>query len=948
MWPLLAALIAALLWSFTLHKLDQERDMARQAAFKQAHALANSYADQLRYIVEQIDQLTLSQKFEWEDPSTVVSLEKQRARGLYPESSLLFASILNGNGDIVTSTITTRPRVNMSDKDFFQEHKRGCCSGLLINKPEIGMRIGRPIIRFSRKLDNPDGSFGGVAVIAVEPAYLASFQDESLHGTDDFVSVWLADGTQLASRKGSVPQPEMHFTTAPRFSIAAGVAREPEDKFIDKLPRIVAWKKLAKYPLVATAALAERDAFAAYEAAAQSQRDMVAIASLLLIAFPLAAMYFSSRLAWRRYREEEIKAAYRLATDDAANEGFYTIRPLYDAGGSVIDFRMEDCNHRGAALVGEERANLVGRKISDLQPDGYSQEMFALCRRAFATGLYEDEVRVSPPSILRAAWVYRRLVRSGDGLALAIRDISEAKAHELSNLANADALTQLPNRHWLADFLPSAIKRARSGNGHLAVLFIDLDNFKNINDTLGHDAGDELLKQAATRLKSSVRCTDHVIRLGGDEFTVILEQIDQVEDVSRIARLIVHTLSAPFMLSTANGSRVNASIGISLFPQDGIDGESLLKHADIAMYAAKAAGKGRFHFYQSHLSDTLILKLDKERALRQAVEQDEFVVHYQPRVGANSGKLSSMEALVRWMPLDLGIVYPADFIDLAEDSGMIVRLGELVIEKVCAQLAQWQTAGQALVPVSINVSPLQLKQGNVSSFLANCLATHGIDPRLIEMELTESAVIDRSQIVLNELANMRARGIKLLSTNFGSGYSSLAQLHRIDVDVLKVDQGFTQALSDGAEGEILFRAIVSMADALDMSVVAEGVETAEQLRVLQELSCDEIQGHFHLEGSECGRHAGSDAPAFSVFDCTAGATGLSGESHACFTVSRRQADHRWYLQAWASITILKPLSWNRCATCLRSSKTLAFRPKIVNNLNANYSHLHKRNVPGRP
>jgi EAL domain-containing protein (putative c-di-GMP-specific phosphodiesterase class I) len=298
------------------------------------------------------------------------------------------------------------------------------------------------------------------------------------------------------------------------------------------------------------------------------------------------------------------------------------------------------------------------------------------------------------------------------------------------------------------------------------------------------------------------------------------------------------------VIAGTGGNHVNASIGVSMFPQDGKDSETLIKHADVAMYAAKAAGKGWYQFYQAHLSDSLILKLNKEAALRKAIECDEFVLHYQPRVSTYTGTLSSIEALVRWNHLERGLIMPLEFIDTAEDTGLILRLGEIVIEKACAQLAQWQLQHLAVVPISINVSGLQIKEGKVSALLAQGMERHRIDPSLIEIELTESTMIGNEKAVSDELQAIRSLGVKLLIDDFGTGHSSLAQLQRLDVDILKVDRAFTKSLDDGAEGEALFKAIVSMAGALDMGVVAEGVETTEQLRVLQSLSCDEIQGHL--------------------------------------------------------------------------------------------------------
>jgi diguanylate cyclase (GGDEF)-like protein len=848
-WPLGATILIGTLWLQTWVESGNDRADASEVTLMQAASLANSYGEQLRHTVDQINYLLLDLKYDSEDPGVVVNIEKKQAHGLYPDSARFYVSVVSEEGLITSSSLQSDVRPKIDDVHYFQVQKAGCCFGLLISGPETSRRTGASVIHFSRRIDKSDGSFGGIALVTVAPSYLTSFQDDALLGQDDFVSLRLTSGPLLASktRSGSEPYSDS-YRSAPMFSTPSGVESQPPERFKDGQARVVAWKQLDLYPLVAVAGLSERDAFAGYRTLVHSRVRMAIFGSVLLALFAAVGMWFSARLAYRRRREEEVRSTYRVATD-AAREGFYMIRPAYSGDGVIDDFMLEDCNERGAALIGKSRAAIIGSRASQLMPEAYRDELVSLCRRALESGLYEDEVRVSPRSPLKAAWVYRRMVRSGAGLALTLRDISEAKAHDqaLASLANSDELTKLPNRHWLSTFLPTALKRAANRDGLLAILFIDLDNFKNINDSLGHEAGDELLKHAAIRLKDAIRASDHVVRLGGDEFTVILEQVDTVEDVERVANAIIGAVSQPFKLTWGIGNQVTASIGISIFPQDGEIGETLLKHADIAMYAAKAAGKGRYCFYEGHFSESLLLRLSKERALRCAVEEDQFVVYYQPRVDAKSGKLTGVEALVRWMHPDLGLVYPTEFIGLAEDTGLIVRIGELVIEKVCEQLSLWKSEGVALVPVSINVAPHQLQYGRVSLMLESCLNRHGIESSLIEVELTESAVIDRSQNVSSELTQLRRLGIKLLIDDFGTGYSSLAQLHRLDVDGLKVDQAFTKALCDGEDGQVLIGAIVSMAAALHMCVTAEGVETLAQLNILRRLECDQIQGFFVSE-----------------------------------------------------------------------------------------------------
>lgn len=845
-WPLVGISLIALLWTYTLSRSTTALEEAEADVKREAIASATSYAQQMRHMVEHIDQITLRLKYQWEKTASGVNLEDERTFGVFPASHMLYANIFDANGEVVTTTITGQRPASIAQQPYFLLHQTSCCAGLHIARPGPSTATGHPVVRFSRRLDRPDGSFGGVAVIAVEPPYFVSFQEAAIPGKHGFASVRLTTGTLLASKiEGRNDGLTTYYRQDPFFSAMTGIKLERGEIFKDGRARYVAWKKLDNYPIVAIAGLSANDALAPYTEQAGYDRQLAVLASVVILASSFMAAYVAQKLRRRRQEIEETQKTYRMATD-AANEGFFMLRPIYNRQGEAVDFRLEDCNNKAGDLLGTTREQLVGMKVSQFQPDFFKDEIMARCRLVLEKGVLEEEQRVPSFSPLKAQWVYRRAVRSDIGLAVTIRDISEAKKHEeaLADLANNDALTRLPNRNSLTTFLPNTISHAAKRSGQFALLFIDLDNFKDINDTLGHDAGDDLLVQAAQRLRDAVRASDYVARLGGDEFVVILDDMDVEEDVSRVAKNIVGAINKPFELEAGTGNQVSASIGISLYPQDGADADTLLKHADIAMYAAKAGGRDRFAFYQAHLSDSLILRLSKERALREAIANDEFVVHYQPRVGIASGELTSMEALVRWERPQHGLVYPSEFIDVAEDLGLVVQIGEIVIEKVCQQIAKWKQQNLPMVPVSINVSAQQLKAGTLSAFLTRCMKQYGITPGEIEAELVESAVVDRSKVVSSELAALRQLGITLMIDDFGTGYSSISQLHRLDVDVLKVDTEFTRALCEGSEAQTLFRAIMSMADALDMSVVAEGVETIDQVNILHKLSCDEIQGYF--------------------------------------------------------------------------------------------------------
>lgn len=849
-WPVGLLVLLAGLWTTTELSLRQEEQRVRAYTMHQAMSLANSYANQLTFLADQMNQIILGIAAKWQDAPELLNLEHDRRHGLFPDRDGFFIYLLDQTGQVVKATSTPDKNPTFLHDGFFNRHKNACCQGLLITLKNSTSKPQENTIYFSRRLNHRDGSFAGVAVISVRPDFLASFQDEALRGANDFVSVRQTTGPLLATRLGSGSQRQtVFYVRPPLFLQAQGIRLDEGEKFRDGKGRYVAWQKLKNYPLVALAGLTEEDALSGYQSLARDYRLTATTVSVLFLIFAAVGIWFSQKLAARRRAEENVRSTYRMATD-AANEGFYMLRPVSGNQGELIDFHIEDCNDRAAALLGSVRTRLTGRLASEFIGDRLREDLLEICRHALECGMYEDEFRVPSNSGLNAKWMYRRAVHSGTGIALTLRDISYLKAHEqtLADLANKDALTLLPNRRWLSGFLPDALQRARQGCNRLALFFIDLDNFKLVNDTLGHQAGDELLMQAAHRICHAVRTSDHVVRLGGDEFTVVLENIASDADIARVAGGIIDSLSEPFTLSAGAGNRVSASIGISIYPDDGEDTETLLKHADVAMYAAKSEGKARHHFYNPGLSEALLLRLSKERALRRAIENDEFIVHYQPRVAAVDGCLCSLEALLRWQHPERGLVYPMDFIDVAEDAGLIVPIGEMVIQKVAMQLDRWRSHGISVVPVSVNISPHQLRSGTTATYFEKILRQYRLPAHWLEVEVTESAVVDRSRVVSDELDALRRQGARLMIDDFGTGYSSLAQLHRLDVDVLKVDQAFTRALAEGSEGEIVYRAVVSMALALDMQVVAEGVETLEQLQLLQTIGCHEIQGYIVSPG----------------------------------------------------------------------------------------------------
>ncbi|MDO8653197.1 MAG: EAL domain-containing protein [Undibacterium sp.] len=419
-------------------------------------------------------------------------------------------------------------------------------------------------------------------------------------------------------------------------------------------------------------------------------------------------------------------------------------------------------------------------------------------------------------------------------------------AQELSalNYASRDRLTSLRNRFWLMNYLKSRINDAQEKNIQMALLFVDLDEFRNIKYIFGHAFSNELLCDVSARLSSLLRLGDHIARLSYGEFVFVLSDISSIGEAQDMAEQISFSLSMPFELHGERHYSLRASIGISLYPQDGEVGETLLKHADIAMYAAKFQVKESYLFYQKQMSAAILTKITLEQALRKALKCNEFILHYQPRVDSFTCELRGLEALIRWNHPERGLLAPSEFIPIAESSGLIVLIGERVIEMVCQQIARWKAQTFRPIPISINVSPLQLNMGDLRARLLRHTITYGIDPAMLEIEITESCIIEHDQSVKQQLNSFTDLGLKILLDDFGTGYSSLSVLQQFQIDMLKVDKSFIDNLRVGERGEALVSAIISMAHALDMKVVAEGVETIDQLRLLQALSCDEIQGYF--------------------------------------------------------------------------------------------------------
>jgi diguanylate cyclase (GGDEF)-like protein/PAS domain S-box-containing protein len=437
--------------------------------------------------------------------------------------------------------------------------------------------------------------------------------------------------------------------------------------------------------------------------------------------------------------------------------------------------------------------------------------------------------------------------QAGDvtGAVIAFHDVSAARAKsvEMTHLAQHDVLTHLPNRVLFKDRLAQALALAERQEKQLAVMFVDLDYFKKINDSLGHEVGDKLLQSVAGRLIACVRRTDTVSRFGGDEFAILLSQIEHAEDAAFSARKILRSLAAPYVIDNKSLD-ISASVGVSAYPCDGQDAESLLNKADAAMYEAKKHGRNNYRSFRPDMQERIQERQSLELSLRYALGRNEFLLHYQPKLNLQTGKITGVEALIRWQHPQRGMIYPAQFIFIAEECGLILSIGRWVLLEACKQARAWSDAGLGVVPMAVNVSAAEFESPDFLSGVRAVLIATGVDPANLELELTESVLMHEAEHTVDTLTALKAIGVQLAIDDFGTGYSSFSYLRRFPINVLKLHHSFVQEIATDQGDVPLLSAMINIGKSLKMRVIAEGVETRAQLEFLQHHDCNEGQGYY--------------------------------------------------------------------------------------------------------
>ena len=564
----------------------------------------------------------------------------------------------------------------------------------------------------------------------------------------------------------------------------------------------------------------------------------VLVGGLVFVVLRLIPM----RAVRRVYRDLTCSELRYRSLYNSMREGLGLFEPVRDQDGRMVNFRLIDANPTFEQLSGRVLSELLGSSgegimggalleyLAEIATVMAHDQTFRFEQADAAHGKFYDVVIFAP---------------TPDTFAALIEDITARKHSEeqVYNLAYFDTLTKLPNRFLLLDRLGQQLARALREHSKFAVLFLDLDRFKHVNDTLGHAMGDQLLVEVARRLSVGRRKSDTIARLGGDEFVVLVDCDDEETKISRLAATLIDQLSQPIMI----GDRQifsGTSIGISVFPADGGDAETLIKNADLAMYTAKDAGRNTFCFFAEEMNSKAAARMEMDANIRRGLKNQEFFQVYQPVIDISTSRVSSAETLIRWRDPTGKLIMPGDFIPVAEESGLILSIGDWVFMAACRKLKEWEVAGKPPVRVSVNVSARQFAQRNFLDFVRSTLDTTGINPKYLEIELTESALVVDPEQVESVLLQLKGYGLSIAIDDFGTGYSSLSYLKRFPIDRLKIDRSFVTDVTSNANDQAITETIIAMAQKLKIAVVVEGVETAEQVEFFRERGCYCIQGYY--------------------------------------------------------------------------------------------------------
>ncbi|MFD2364942.1 EAL domain-containing protein [Pseudoduganella sp. GCM10020061] len=834
--PLFALVLLCVMWAGTFRMIDGERAAAVAAARDSARELIDTYEAQVGRNLNGIDQTlrVLRYAVELEGAQNAIPMLEQR--GMLPPSLVFQVKVIDRHGVTVASNFKA-PASDMAERRCFNYHRDHPADEVHVSHAASEAENPEPHLHFTRRIDDAQGRFAGIVVLEVDPAYFTSGYERSRQGEQGLLGLVGEDAVFRVRRSGdSVTWGQR----VPRLTPGESLARGTHDGVL----RFLNARKMHGFPLYAAAGLGYDEQLAAFEQARSKYLLAAGGASVALAMLVSVVCVWSWQAGRTRRRIRRAQERYAAASE-ASLDAFFVLRTVKDAGGKIVDFMVDATNSRAEAMTGFGKNELIGKTLLTLLPDARGGELFDdLVHAATVGGVHEAERKISFP-LFRPSWVHRQVVGVEGGIVCIVRDITERKRSEarILQMAHYDELTGLPNRNMVGQRLEQEIARAQREGAAMAVAFIDLDGFKLVNDGLGHKAGDELLCIVGTRMQQCLGGEAMLGRFGGDEFVLVLPGVPDTMAAAPVLESLRQAVAQPVMLGE-HPVRVSASIGAVMYPHDGLDPTTLMMNADAAMYRAKELGSNNIQFYTREMNSSLEQKLLLLDGLRGALEAGQFSVLYQPKVDLRTGRIFGVEALVRWHHPEHGHVSPAQFIPLAEESGLIVQLGEWVLQTACAQSKAWRDAGLPPVTMSVNVSARQFAEDRLVERVAEALRVSGLPADGLEIEVTESLIMRDMQQSIERMRELKAMGVSLSVDDFGTGYSSLSALKSFPISTLKIDKSFVSDLATSTDDQAIAMAVISLGHKLNLRVIAEGVETEQQYRFLLENDCDEMQGYL--------------------------------------------------------------------------------------------------------
>jgi diguanylate cyclase (GGDEF)-like protein len=865
--PLFALLPLVAIWVATFHFIEVERRAAVAAARAAAQEQLDTYEAQTAHGLNAIDHTLKLLKYVATTQGPEGVLPALRRQGLLPPGHLIAVGVADRDGNIVASNPQIA-RFNIAGQDFFRAQREAGADLPFVSLPFGHEARTDPRLHFSRRIEDARGRFAGVAIVAVAPAWFTSAYERPRAGGLGLIGLVGDDGVARALRVGGQVSWGQRGLAAGLPGAGVALRRTAPDGVM----RYAGTRRLAGFPLSVVAGLADSEQMAQFE---QQRGNYLAAAfagSALLIGIVAMISAWSWQLARVRQRERRAQATYAAASE-ASLDAFFVLSTVRDEEGAVADFVVEETNSRAAQLTGIPRDQMRGRPLSELLPfyriNGMFDELLKVVTQDCPVQT-EWQAQTWPAT---GRWLRREIVPVEGGAVATVRDITDRKMAEerIRHMAHHDELTGLPNRSLIRDRLEQAVRHAQRKGGHLALAFVDLDGFKLVNDGLGHNAGDELLKVVGRRMQACLRRNDTLGRLGGDEFVILLPDVaDNPLAVTPVLEKIRQAVTEPVMIKD-QAVQVSCSMGVVTYPRDGHDPATLMMNADAAMYRAKDLGSNNYQFYTREMNASVEEKLMLLEGLRKALDATlaappgadrvaepptgRFYLLYQPKIDLRTGRLFGVEALIRWRHPEHGLIPPPRFIGLAEESGMIVAIGEWVLRTACRQAQAWRAAGLDTLTVSVNVSARQFEEKRLVERIAASLEDSGLPPSSLELEVTESLLMRDLNQAVERMRELKAMGVSLSIDDFGTGYSSLSALKSFPISTLKIDKSFVRDLATSEDDQAIALAVISLGHRLHLRVIAEGVETEEQREFLRKNECDEMQGYLFSPPVSPGRIA---------------------------------------------------------------------------------------------